>query len=58
MTRGKDFMKRWKCKNNHCSSMSITAWCDLNNMGGILIFFDHCSNPKCKCRKKITFTPR
>ena len=30
MTEGGDFIKRGKCKNNHCSSMSDLPWSDLN----------------------------
>ena len=50
-------MKRGKCKNNHCPSMSNSAWCDLNNKGDILKLHDKCHNPKCNCQKIITFTP-
>ena len=57
MTRGEDFIKRGKCKNNHCSSMSNTAWTDLNSKGNILKLHDKCPNPKCGCQKIITFTP-
>ena len=57
MTRGESFMKRGKCKNNHCSSMSTSAWTDLNSQGNILKLYDKCPNPKCKCQKIITFTP-
>ena len=38
--------------------MSNNAWCDLNNKGDILKLYDKCPNPKCKCQKIITFTPR
>ena len=57
MTKGEDFIKRGKCKNNHCSSMSNSAWCDLNSKGNILKLHDKCPNPKCNCQKIITFTP-
>ena len=57
MTEGEDDIKRRKCKNNHCSSMSSSAWCDLNSKGNILKLQDKCPNPKCGCRKLITFTP-
>ena len=56
MTR-EDFMKKRKCKNNHSSTMSNSAWCDLNSQGNILQLHDKCPNPKCKCQKIITFTP-
>ena len=57
MTRGEDFMKKRKCRNNHCSSMSNSAWCDLNLKGDLLKLHDKCPNPKCNCQKVITFTP-
>ena len=57
MTKREDFIKRRKCKNNHCSSMSISAWTDLNSKGNILKLHDKCPNPKCGCQKIITFTP-
>ena len=58
MTKGDDFIKRGKCKNNYCSSMSNSAWCDLNSKGNILKLDDKCPNPKFNCQKIITFTPR
>ena len=57
MTKGEDFIKRGKCKNNHCSSMSNQAWTDFNYQGNILKLHDNCPNPKCGCQKIITFTP-
>ena len=57
MTRGEDFFKRGKCKNNHCSSMSNSTWCDLNSKGNNLKLHNKCPNPKCNCQKIITFTP-
>ena len=57
MTKGEDFIKRGKYKNVHCSSMSNSAWCDLNSKGNILKLHDKCPNPKCGCQKIITFTP-
>ena len=57
MTRAESFMKRGKCSKNHCSSMSNSAWTDLNSQGNILKLHDKCSNPKCGCQKIITFTP-
>ena len=57
MTRGESFMKRGKCKKNHCSSVSTSAWTELNSHGNILKLHDKCSNPKCNCQKMITFTP-
>ena len=57
MTKAEDFIKKGKCKINHCSSMSNSAWTDLNSKGNILKLHDKCPNPKCNCQKLITFTP-
>ena len=38
--------------------MSSFSWSDLNNRGNLLKVNDKCPNPKCKCRKQITFTPK
>ena len=57
MTKGEDFIKRRKCSKNHRSSMSNSAWTDLNIKGNILKLHDKCPNPKCGCQKNITFTP-
>ena len=57
MTGGLHFIKRGKSKDNHCSSMSASAWTDLNSKGNILKQQDKCPNPKCGCQKLITFTP-
>ena len=57
MTRGEDFIKRGRCKNKHCSTMSNSAWTDLNSQGNILKLHDKCHNLKCICQKIITFTP-
>ena len=46
-----------KCKFNHCSSSSNSAWCDLNSEGDILKLHDKFNNPKCNFQKIITFTP-
>ena len=51
-------MKKGKGKNIQCSAMSNSAWCDLNSKRDILKLHDHCSNPKYKCQKLITFTPK
>ena len=58
MTKGENFLKEGKFKNNHYSSMSNSALCDLNSKGDILKPHDICPNPKCNCQKLITFTPR
>ena len=57
MSRVVDFIKRGKCKNNHCSSMSNSACTDLNSKGKILKLHDICPNAKCNCQKILTFTP-
>ena len=57
MTRADNFMEKGKCKNIHCSTMTNSAWCDLNSKGIILKLNDKCPNPKCNCQKIITFTP-
>ena len=58
MTRGEVFIKRGKYKHGHCSSISNSAWCNLNNKGDIPKLHDLCHNPKCECQKQINFTPR
>ena len=57
MTKREDLNKKWKCMNNHCSSMSNSAWCDLSSKGNILKLHDNFPNPKCNCQKVKTFTP-
>ena len=57
MTRREDFNKKGRCRNKHCSSLSISAWCDLNSKGNILKLLDKCPNPKCDYQKIITFKP-
>ena len=57
MTKGGSFIKKGKCKNNHCSSISSSAWCDLNTEGNILKLHDKSPNPKCDGQKIIIFTP-
>ena len=57
MTKEEDFFKRGKGKNNHCSSMSNSACCDLKSEGSLLKLHDQCPNSKCNCQKIITFTP-
>ena len=47
MTKGEEFIKRGKRKNKHCSSMSKSAWSDLNKVCSILKLHDKCPNPKC-----------
>ena len=38
--------------------MSNSAWCDLNKNFTVLKLHDLCHNPKQKCKKQITFTPK
>ena len=38
--------------------MSNIAWCDLNKNCTVLKMHDMCHNPKCKCQKQMTFTPK
>ena len=57
MTKGEDFIKRGECSKIHCSSMSNSAWTDLNSKANILKLHNICPNPKCGCQKIITFTP-
>ena len=40
------------------AQMSSSAWCDLNKNCTVLKLHDMCHNPKCKCQKQITFTPK
>ena len=58
MTKREDFIERGKCKKHHCSSMSNSAWTDLNSKGNILKLHDKCPTPNCDCQKIITFTPK
>ena len=46
MTRGEDFVKKGSCKNNHGSSMSNSARCELNSKGKIIKLHDKCPNPR------------
>ena len=58
MTRGEDFDKNAKCSHGLRSAVSNSAWCDLNKKCTVLKLHDMCHNPKCKCQKQITFTPK
>ena len=58
MTRGGEFIKRGKCKNKHCSSMSNSARCDLNKNCTLLKLHDLCHDSKYNCQKQITFTQK
>ena len=58
MSGGEGFFKNAKCTHGHRSAMSNSAWCDLNKNCTVLKLHDMCHNPKCKCQKQITFTPK
>ena len=58
MTRAENVFKNAKCKHGHRSAMSNSAWCDLKKDCTVLKLHDMCHNPKCKCQKQITFTPK
>ena len=57
MTKGEEFVEKEKRKIKHCSSMSISAWCDMKSRVDKLKLHDKCPNPKCNCQNIITFTP-
>ena len=38
--------------------MSHSAWCEVNKICTVLKLHDMCHNPKCKCQRQITFSPR
>ena len=54
---GETFHKKAKLKNKNCSTLSISAWCDLNTTSNILKLHDNCPNVKGYCQKQVTFTP-
>ena len=58
MTRGQDFIENAKCTHGHRSTMSNSAWCDLNKNCTVLKLHDFCHYSKCKCQKQNTFTPK
>ena len=58
MTRGEDFVKNTKCTHGHRSALTNLAWCDLNKKCTVLKLHDMCHNPKWKCQKQITFSPK
>ena len=57
MTRGQDFIKNAKCNHGHRSTMSNSAWCELNKNCTLLKLHDFGHNPKCKCQKETIFSP-
>ena len=58
MTRAEDFIKNAKCSHGLRSPMTNSAWCDLNKNCTVLKLHGMCHNPKRKCQKQITFTPK
>ena len=58
MTRGENFIKKAKCKNNHLSPMINSAWCNLNKDRTILKLHNKGPNNKSPYQKQINFTPR
>ena len=58
MTRGQDFFKNAKCTHGHRSAMSNSAWSDIITNCTVLKLHEMCHNPKCKCQKQITFSPK
>ena len=56
MTKGQGFIKTEKCKNKHCSPVSISALCDLNSKSDIIKLLDKIPHPRCNWQKVITFT--
>ena len=58
MKTGENDTKKAEFKNNHCSTMSNSAWYDLVSKGDISKLHDDSHNPKCNCQKQITLTPK
>ena len=58
MTRGENFLKKGKCKNNRCLTTSNSPWSDLNKDCSFSKLRDKFRNPKCNCDKIFTFTPK
>ena len=58
MARGESFVKKAKCKHAHRSTMSNSAWSDLNKNCTVLKLHEMCHNPECNCPKQINFSPR
>ena len=54
VTRGQKFEQNGNCKHGHCTAMSKSAWCDLNNKVDLLKIHDRCPNNKYSCQKLIT----
>ena len=52
------FIEIAKCTHGHRYILSKSAWCDLNKNCTVLKLHDICHNPRCKCQKQITFTPK
>ena len=56
MTRAETFIKKAKRKHGHRSTMTYSAWCDLNKKCTVLRLPDMCPNSQCICQKQITFS--
>ena len=52
------FIKNAKCRHGHRSAMTNSAWCDFNKNCTVLKLHDMCHNPKCRCQRQITFSPK
>ena len=51
-------MENAKCKHGHRSTISNSAWCDLNKNCTVLKLLDLCHNLECNCQKQLTFSPK
>ena len=51
MTKGEDFIKNAKCNHGHRSTVSNSAWCDLNIYCTVSKLHIMCHNPKCNWQK-------
>ena len=52
-TKGENFLKSARCKNNHSSDKSNLSWCDLNKKVNLLKVNDMCPNPKVNVRNRL-----
>ena len=58
MTLEESLVKSAECTHRRRSTMSNSAWCDLNKDCTALKLHDICFNPKYNCQKQLTFSPR
>ena len=56
MTRGEIFITNAKGTHGHRSTVSSSAWCDLNKNCTVLKLLDMGHNPKSNCQIQNTFT--